>query len=86
MVDDQVSIVEAPGTSLSEKERRWSIIRWLSFKMGDAPCDVILAAAHQFEDYFVGEGVGRATFISRITKLDPETGQILAAAAQRSTA
>lgn len=80
------SIVEPPQTRLSEKERRWSIIRWLSFKMGDAPYDVILEAAHRFEDYFVGDGAGQATFISSIAKLDPKTGQILSAAAQTSTA
>ena len=86
MSDDQASMVEPLQTRLSEKERRWSIIRWLSFKMGDAPYGVILEAANKFEDYFVGNGAGRATFISSITKLDPKTGRILAAAAQRSAA
>ena len=76
-------IVGPSPPSISEADRRWKIIRWLSVKMGDAPYDIILEAAHRFEDYLDGNGAGRATFISSITKLDPKTGQILATTAKK---
>ncbi len=78
-------IVGPSWSSISEADRHRKIIRWLSVKMGDAPYDIILQAAHRFEDYLDGNGAGRAAFISSITKLDPKTGQILAAAAKNES-
>ena len=83
--EPQMRIVGPSPPSFWEEDRRRKIIRWLSVKMGDATYDIILEAAHRFEYYLDGNGAGRATFISSITKLDPKTGQILAAAAKKES-
>ncbi len=85
MSNDQASIVEPSPPGISEKDRRWAILQWLSVKLVDAPHDKILEAASDFEDYIVGNVAGRTSddAISNVTKLDPTAGQILAAAAKK---
>ncbi len=86
MSNDQASIVEPSPPGISEKDRRWAILQWLSVKLVDAPHDKILEAASDFEDYIVGNVAGRNICddaISNITKLDPTAGQNLAAAAKK---
>ena len=88
MSDAQASIIEPSPPSISEKDRRWAILQWLSVKLVDAPYDKILETARDFEDYIVGNVAGRDISddsISSITKLDTKAGQILAAVAKRES-
>ncbi len=45
MSDAQASIVEPSPPGISEKDRRWAILQWLSVKLVDAPYDKILEIA-----------------------------------------
>ncbi len=86
MSNDQASIVEPSPPGISEKDRRWAILQWLSVKLVDSPHEKILEAARDFEDHIVGNVAGRNISddaISNITKLDPAAGQIVAAAAKK---
>lgn len=88
MSNDQASIVEPSPPGISEMDRRWAILQWLSVKLVNAPHDKILEAARDFEDYIAGNVAGRDISdgaISSITKLDPKAGQILAAAAKKES-
>ncbi len=88
MSDVQAPIIEPSPPGISEKDRRWAILQWLSVKLVDAPYDKILEIARDFEDYIVGNVAGRDISddaISSITKLDPKAGQILAAAAKKES-
>ncbi len=48
----------SPG--ISTKDRRWAILRWLSAKLPEAPPNLILEAASEFEAFVVGNVVGQA--------------------------
>ena len=86
MSDAQTSIVEPSPAGISKEDRRWATLQWLSVKMADAPHEIILKAARDFEDYIVRDVAGRDISndaISSIAKLDPTAGKILSVASRK---
>ncbi len=85
MSNDAVGIGEPSPPGISEKDRRWAILQWLSVKLQQAPYEEILDAARRFEEYIVGDIEGRPVSeaaISNIAKLDPAASKIVAASAK----
>ena len=85
MSNDAVGIGEPSPPGISEKDRRWAILQWLSVKLQQAPYEEILDAARRFEEYIVGDIEGRQVSeaaISNIAKLDPTASKIVSASAK----
>lgn len=59
MSQEAVALAEPPPTAISDQERRWAILRWLSAKLGDAPHGDILEAAECFEEFLAERVAGR---------------------------
>ncbi len=59
MSQEAVALAEPPPTAISDQERRWAILRWLSAKLGDAPHGDILEAAESFEEFLAERVAGR---------------------------
>lgn len=55
MSQEAVALGEPPPAAISDQERRWAILRWLSVKLGNAPHGGILEAAESFEDFVAAQ-------------------------------
>ncbi len=84
MSQEAVGIVEPSPPGISEQDRRWAILRWLSVKL-DAPHGEILEAAERFEAFVVGEVVGQKLSkeaLSKIEKAEATASKIVAESAE----
>ncbi len=89
MSQEVVGIGEPSPPGISEQDRRWAILRWLSVKLPDAPHGEILEAAEQFEAFVVGEVVGQKLSkeaLSKIEKAEATASKIVAEAAEAEPA
>ncbi len=80
MSQEAVGIVEPSPPGISEQDRRWAILRWLSVKL-DAPHGEILEAAYRFEEFVAGEVAGKRVSkeaISKIEKIESAASKIVA--------
>ncbi|MCH8113767.1 MAG: hypothetical protein IH905_17745 [Proteobacteria bacterium] len=59
MSQEAVALLEPPPAGISDQERRWAILRWLSLKLGDAPHGDTLEAAERFEEFLAQRVAGR---------------------------
>ncbi len=85
MSQEVVGIGEPSPTGISEQERRWAILRWLSVKMHDASHGEILDAAVRFEEFLARQVAGQKLSkeaISKIEQTEPAAGKIVAGAAE----
>ena len=85
MSQEVVGIEEPSPPGISEKDRRWAILRWLSAKLPDAPYGEILEAAKRFEEFVAGEVTGQKLSkeaISKIEGIESTAGKIVAGAAE----
>ncbi len=81
-------IVDQSPSGISEQERRWAILRWLSAKLHDTPHSDILDAANQFENFVAGQVAGQKLSkeaVSEIERIEPVAGKIVAQAAEVET-
>ena len=84
-VEEAVGIGEPSPTGISEQERRWAILRWLSVKLHESSPDEILEAAERFEDFVAGQVVGQKLSkeaLSKIARIEATAGKIVAEAAE----
>lgn len=84
MSQEEVGIGEPSPTSISEQDRRWAILRWLSVKLNDEPHGDILEAADKFEDFVAGQVAGQKISkeaLAKIKRIEPAAGKIVAGAA-----
>ena len=44
-------VADSSNATISEQDRRWAILRWLSTKLQDAPKNEILDAANRLEEF-----------------------------------
>ena len=75
-----VGIAEPFPDSISDQERRWAILRWLSAKLGDAPQGDILEAAQGFEEFVAANLAGRRISqeaLSKIEKIEETARRVL---------
>ncbi len=85
MRQEVVGIGEPFPTAISEQERRWTILRWLSGKLDDATHGDILEAAERCEDFVAGQIVGQKLSkeaLSKIEKIEATAGKIVAGVAE----
>ena len=85
MSQEVVGIEEPSPPGISEKDRRWAILLWLSAKMPDAAHGEILEAAKRFEEFVAGEVAGKKVSkeaIEKIEKIELTAGKIVAGAAK----
>ena len=85
MSQEVVGIGEPSPTGISEQDRRWTILRWLSVKLDDSTHGDILEAAERFEDFVAGQVVGQKLSkeaLSKIEKIEATAGKIVAGAAE----
>ena len=78
-------IVDQSPSGISEQERRWAILRWLSAKLHDTPHSDILDAANQFENFVAGQVAGQKLSkeaVSEIERIEPVASKIIAQAAE----
>ncbi len=82
MSQEAVGILDPSPAGISDQDRRWALLRWLSVKLQESRYEDILDAARQFEEYVAGDIEGRELSeeaISNIAKLDPVASKIIAA-------
>ncbi len=85
MSQEVVGIEEPSPPWISEKDRRWAILRWLSEKLPDAPHGEILEAAKRFEEFVAGEVAGKRVSkeaISKIEGIESTASKIVGGAAE----
>ncbi len=85
MSQEVVGIGEPSPTGISEQERHWAILRWLSVKLHDASHGDILEATERFEDFVAGQVVGQKLSkeaLSKIEKIEATAGIIVTGAAE----
>ena len=85
MGQEDLGIGEPSPPGISEQDRRWAILRWLSVKLPDAPHGEILEAAYRFEEFVAEEIAGKRVSkeaISKIEKIESAASKIVAGAAE----
>ena len=78
--------IEEPSP-VSDQDRRWTILRWLSVKLRDEPHGEILSAASRFEEFVANQVAGQKLSeeaISKIKRIEPAAGEIVAAASEEA--
>lgn len=69
MSQEAVGLVEPSPIGISDQERRWAILRWLSVKLGDASHGDILEAAERFEEFVAEKIAGRKLSKEALAKI-----------------
>ncbi len=59
MSQEAVGILDPSPAGISDQDRRWALLRWLSVKLGDAPHGATLEAAERFEEFLAERAAGR---------------------------
>ena len=80
-----VGIRAPPPSGISNQERRWAILRWLSIKLRDAPHGEVLEAAETCEAFVVVRIAGprpSKEVLARIDKIAASARRIISAAAE----
>ncbi len=76
MSQEAVGILVPSPSGLSDQDRRWALLRWLSVKLGDAPHSATLEAAERFEEFLAERAAGRRRSKEAPSKVgDPKVGQ-----------
>ncbi len=79
MSQEVVGIGEPSPTGISDQERCWAILKWLSAKQHDASPVDVLEAATSFEEFVAGEVAGQKLSkeaLSKIEKVEATVGKI----------
>lgn len=80
MSQASVGIGEPFPIGVSDQERRWAILRWLSVKLGDAPHGDILDAAERLDEFVALNVAGRRLSkeaLSKIEKIEETARRVL---------
>ena len=83
MSNDTVGIEEP--SPVSDQDRRWTILRWLSVKLQDAPHGEVLSAASRLEEFVASQVVGQKLSdeaISKFKRIEPAAEKIVAGATE----
>ena len=76
-----ILVADSSNAAISEEDRRWAILRWLSTKLEDAPNNEILDAANRLEEFVVRQVAVRKSseeVISKVATTDPPARKIVA--------
>ena len=71
MSQEAVGILDLSPAGISDQDRRWALLRWLSVKLGEAPHGATLEAAERFEEFLAARAAGR----KRSKKTPPKVDQ-----------
>lgn len=80
-----VGLAEPPAIRLSDQQRRWAILRWLSIKLVNTPHGGVLEAAEKFEEFVSDEATNWRRFEetrARVARIEAAARRILANAAE----
>ncbi len=69
MSQEAVGILDPSPAGISDQDRRWAILRWLSIKLSDAPHGDTFEAAEKFEEFLAERVAGRKRSTETLSKV-----------------